>query len=1071
MANTALPETMPLLAPEPVKTEVDHTSVSSTTTSAESGSTADEDETLKIVGEIVGGFKLGNSDDGDSMRPYCMVKFGHSIVHRTKEVEDGCGRNPIWTFSTHSHFLFEASPRELAHHDLHVSVWYKQKDSLNITTLQTCCLGKVDINAAQIFSKYCNEERLEVELSGEEKGSKLGTLTLRFRLATPSDEAFLERLYRSPKHSSPARDLFTPGTPEITSPWDSCSDRPEAPLVTELDEAQLAGTSFVNAISSAFTMQSYMDRASGQLKSLVKPGPDPNRIAETTYLSKQEIKRQTFLPSVEWVEAGSGSLGKLYLEILSCSDLPNVDVGEAVGNVTDCFICAVFEDAMVQTAVINDELSPRWLPWTQRAFCMNIMHPASMLYLGAFDFDLGMSDHDPVGRVAVNLSNLQHNTECTLTYNLYPSSNVTDRTSAGSVTIRVRVEYADEKAALMAGFRPRPKFHVNVNKEKSLKVVRYTCFGEFGDQNEQTFDLTVIRSYINEILGYKNVLKYCLGDAFWSLIFWRGQVQVLNLYLPLHSFLFFYAGITLVERPYLAPPFFLLGVAWVMLATLTLSRQHPSPWHRSPSFWEYLEILHHGKSSASIQKIDQNEGLKEAQAYEKAWQERLEKEQKEAAERAARQEHINAIGDESIHTKLSGMIPLDLLERLARYQGMIGQYCRYARFIKIIVTWEEGIVSFWFTACFLAAGLIALLLPWAFILTWTGRILVWGLLGPHMMIVDILLRDESKDEKSLAKAFEHFKIESQTARHRRQDALKLKDTKCLAFGKYVTLVPSFNLSRHYDRPLPSSFATFNGDKKTDSIRVSRHIIPGQQFFGVMVPRTEAQMLEHQAELPQLEQLRLSVDRCIQAILESENCDLVRRLREQSTALEEQGMPSSVGYELISLDGNTEYDSDENEQGDLAAPARAPSSIVIHETLMEEPRSVRYQLTTTGNSEDSLDSSTLRCLDSSTLRWMESMAVHVDTERKLAIVQTRHERRRSMILQKQDPLESLSKDLPTFCNDNTQFLEENERGIEIVLGKSVCERSEEENQDQDQERHSFIGETSSSILYISHCKSM
>lgn len=36
----------------------------------------------------------------------------------------------------------------------------------------------------------------------------------------------------------------------------------------------------------------------------------------------------------------------------------------------------------------------------------------------------------------------------------------------------------DEKAALMAALKPRPRIHVNVKKEKSFRVVRYTCFGE-----------------------------------------------------------------------------------------------------------------------------------------------------------------------------------------------------------------------------------------------------------------------------------------------------------------------------------------------------------------------------------------------------------------------------------------------------------------------------------------------------------------------------------------------------------------------------------------------------------------
>ena len=44
------------------------------------------------------------------------------------------------------------------------------------------------------------------------------------------------------------------------------------------------------------------------------------------------------------------------------------------------------------------------------------------------------------------------------------------------------------------------------------------------------------------------------------------------------------------------------------------------------------------------------------------------KDQKDAATRAAWQKQISTIGDESIHTKMKGGIPLDLLERLGRYQ-------------------------------------------------------------------------------------------------------------------------------------------------------------------------------------------------------------------------------------------------------------------------------------------------------------------------------------------------------------------------------------------------------------------
>jgi hypothetical protein len=847
-------------------------------------------EAITILGEIVGAYQLERDDagfadgvDDEGMHPYAQVRFGGAVIHQTKSAVKR-GKNPIWTISRRSIFLLQGTPLEFAEQGaaLQVSFWTKRKDPLQLTTLETSFVGKAEISCSRILAN-CNEELLEVDL-GDTNGNAAqgdyaktatvprGTLEVRFRLATPSDQHFLTSQERplgllkqmsttanlasarlAPTATGEATTARAHTAPVTPPPSAAFVPPPVAKLITEADEAQVAGTTFVNAISSAFVSKNYFDSTSGQEKVRVKPHPDPDRVDQTTYMTRQEMAAETQKPSQQWVSAGTGDLGKLYVEILSCSGLPNVDVGEAVGNLTDCFVCAVFEDAMVQTPVIDDELSPHWLPWTQRAFCFGLMHPASMLYLGAFDFDLGLTDHESIGRVAVNISSLQRDTVYTLKYNLYKSSNVTDRTPSGSITIRLRIEYENEKEVLKAALRPRPTSHVNVRKEKSFSVVRYTCFGEYGDDKEEKFDLTVVRSYINELLEYQTVLKYCLNDAILSLIFWRGQVKVGDALLPLHSFLFFYACAVLVERPYLLPSFFLLSVAWVMLAVQTQRNQNPSPWNRCRSFLNYLEVLQKGQSSVSTRPINPHQGAKEAEAYEKAWSDRLEKDQKFAATQAAMQAELTTLGDMSIQTKLGG-IPLDLLERLGRYQGIIARYCRYCRFIKIIVTWEESVVSFWITACFLAVGLVSLLLPWAFILLWAGRILVWGLLGPQMMIVDSILFSGSHDEgKILEKAMENFRKESRTARLRHQEALKLKDAKSLAYGKYVTLVPSHNLSRHYDRPLPGSSARLEIHDK--QIERAPHSIPGQQMVGVIIPRSQAAAAHHEEELAKLEHQR------------------------------------------------------------------------------------------------------------------------------------------------------------------------------------------------------------------------
>jgi hypothetical protein len=413
--------------------------------------------------------------------------------------------------------------------------------------------------------------------------------------------------------------------------------------------------------------------------------------------------------------------------------------------------------------------------------------------------------------------------------------------------------------------------------------MRYTCFGEYGDQNEQPFDLTVMRSYVSELLGYKNEMKRCAWDAFQSLIFWRGQVKVFDMLLPVHSYLFFTFATNLVERPHLFPPFFLISVAWILLAFQTQRLQHPSPWSRCHSFRHYVEILKNGKSPHPIHSIEPQEGAKEAEAYEKEYQERIEKDQKIAAQMSQMQQKIADMGDDSIHTKITTGIPLDLMVRLTRYQAIVGRLCQKARFVRIIISWEDSVVSFWVTACFLGAGIVSLILPWSFILRWFFRIFVWGLFGPHMKLLDWTMQSNAQDENILEDAVEKFQKRSLAANRRRQDAVKLKDMKTITFGQYSALVPSYNLSRHFDRPLPDSFASSHPNRSSDMKFGSQRIL-GQQFFGVILPRTQEEASLYEEELPKIQHLQAALETCVKELCESEYPELSKRLQSQSMDL-------------------------------------------------------------------------------------------------------------------------------------------------------------------------------------------
>lgn len=57
------------------------------------------------------------------------------------------------------------------------------------------------------------------------------------------------------------------------------------------------------------------------------PCPDPNNVEDTEWLSATEIEKIVMEPtrSRNFKHFGSGKLAKIYLEILSCDDLPNME--------------------------------------------------------------------------------------------------------------------------------------------------------------------------------------------------------------------------------------------------------------------------------------------------------------------------------------------------------------------------------------------------------------------------------------------------------------------------------------------------------------------------------------------------------------------------------------------------------------------------------------------------------------------------------------------------------------------------------------------------------------------------
>ena len=99
--------------------------------------------------------------------------------------------------------------------------------------------------------------------------------------------------------------------------------------------------------------------------------------------------------------------------------------------------------------------------------------------MGVFDNDMGMDDHDLIGKVSVDLTNLKRDTIYTLKYDIFKTAQMSGRKARGSVTLRLRLEIEDERKLLLACLEPPPDMYVNVKARKDFRVVRWTTQGKY----------------------------------------------------------------------------------------------------------------------------------------------------------------------------------------------------------------------------------------------------------------------------------------------------------------------------------------------------------------------------------------------------------------------------------------------------------------------------------------------------------------------------------------------------------------------------------------------------------------
>ena len=648
----------------------------------------------------------------ENMDTFCVVQYGSVKIHQTKPFAPALSRatrlsralqihrlfgsiefdrllnrslqNPIWTIKENSLTTFNLRiPKDFRNNKpLTISIWAKPRPmklrqlegaDINLIGQQICernkvvFVGKVRLTAPTILKNASQEERIDYPLV-DDLGRGLASsswndtpvLALRMRVASEADMAFTEHWNHQPR---PFSLMSLVKMAQLKMDWHKSTE-----LITEIPENQVIGASIVTALGGALRPTSTKP---GQV--VVKPYPDPTRKKQTDALFPKQFKTMSRMRSTNWIHAGSKatSLGRIYLEILSCHDLPNVDYGGPLGNQTDAFCSVVYGDSMVQTDIIDDELSPHWLPWTRRAFIMEFQHPSQVLYIAVFGFKRKPMRHKPIGRIEINPANLRHNTTSyNLEYELFRTSHELTRTPRGRIRIRLRMECDHERSLLLAALKPPPSIYINVRQKKSCRVARYTACGEY--DNEEKFNIKILQSYIDEILeGFLRRLLYACQDGFWSLVLWKNQSKIFGIGFPLYSMVSFVLGFVAVELPQMIPAILCFGLALLLLALMQQRLDNPSPWRRCSSFNYYFQILCSGKSPKSTSSIKANQGWDEQCVIENKLRRRIDEDKDFFEKKDAIEKEIEGIEQEGEGTKSKG-IPLELMIVLGKVQSIVG---------------------------------------------------------------------------------------------------------------------------------------------------------------------------------------------------------------------------------------------------------------------------------------------------------------------------------------------------------------------------------------------------------------
>jgi len=464
------------------------------------------------------------------------------------------------------------------------------------------------------------------------------------------------------------------------------------------------------------------------------------------------------------------------------------------------------------------------ISWTRRAFMFNIDHNRSQLFVGVFDLQKTQIVQDnPIGRLTVDLGNLQPGKEYTLQYNISQSARVYPRKFTGIITLRISVEY-DERKAFWRSAVPYIQYDINSTTSNDRNLIQYAIRG---NSSEENYSYKVLFSYLDELASVLNSLLD-IPLRMIPTIFWRTShvfkfSEYFQISLPINSIVVFIQALLMVERPHLIPSVILANLGYMMYSSLEQQRMKLNGHcYRPRSYFDLIRIATIGKSQSQAlidmecdigSRNDPEDGNPIEDIKKMPEVERL------LARLSVTLENIwtlFAFGSE--YPLINGVFnPVSYI--LQSLQYLLAVITGPIRAVSKIYQWEAHSAACLITTFCFTSSFLFYIAPWAHIFQWMARFFVWICLGPLMRKVDAyFVRKDEKPPKMIEDQIDRVFDSLQRKRELYDKSIAFKKH---LFGEHVLQTPGFfTPDRYTDEPLSSSSAKSFPDMKLMSKKVN-----------------------------------------------------------------------------------------------------------------------------------------------------------------------------------------------------------------------------------------------------------